>query len=98
MRPLACIPLLTLPAVLAGVEVWSVDLDQDDKRKHVAGGAVIAGVTSALVRDMPLLARLLIPVATTAVLGEAKELTDKLDPRHHTSDVRDFRATVMGGG
>lgn len=90
IRPL----LLLLP--LAALS--ALDLDEEDKRLHFVGGAVIGVVTDHFLTeftDLTPFQRFLASTATATAVGWLKELHDRQG--HGTYEARDAWATAAGG-
>lgn len=76
-----------------------------DKVGHIKGGAAIAaffavcfGVPAGILLGRPgALAAFLATLLVVAVAGGIKEYLDSLDPQHHSVELLDFVATVVGG-
>lgn len=85
---------------------WVPDLQEQDKRGHVALGIVAAALTDgALSAAKPILpewtqrpwVRRLAPTVGACVVGVAKEVSDTQDQERHTVDPGDAVATGIGG-
>jgi hypothetical protein len=87
-----------IPLLLAACALPALDLSQEDKRAHFAGGAMIGVVTDHFLTeftDLTPFQRFLVSTATATAVGLAKELHDRTGSG--TYDTRDLWATAAGG-
>ncbi len=98
IRSLLLLPLL---ANLSALEILGVDYSQSDKQGHFILGAATSAVSMLALNmvkpDAKWYTRAAVGIASSAIVGAAKEWSDSHDLLHHTVDQDDFVATVTGG-
>ena len=91
MKKLILLILLTL-------SINANDFCQDDKKKHLVVSSMISSSVTALARNQGYdkLSSWFMGFGTSMAIGVVKEYADGKDPLHHTEDVNDVYADMLG--